>query len=580
MAPKITPIKEDAEYTQATVTALVLATDATVEGLESCLNSLIFQKSQVFNTTVLVTPRGKQLMATVERYQHLFPEASLRMEFTTTNDDHRIIERQLEEVANPYVLLLSDQDRVNESLSELFSEKVKDCSWDLVYFPFEVIYQDKKTIASVPGKTGSQKPSKLIASTASEPYWGKIWNTEKLLNWSTMHYVSMDDLSLAPALISHCDKILRVKNKKEPQFTHHEDHCFQPVTPHPDVIMARQDADMRLIRQGHAEYRRELALRVIRRALDYCACSSVPEECYKHIKNVYETYLSDTLFAGRPDLNKRELAEVQRVIGLLPAQPCPYIYCSAATDELSDQLAQELKEFGLFGKKWTLQSINNMTWEDGITPEVFGSLKDYQCFRGLQKLYETGGIYINAELIPLDYFNRILFRQAFFLHKLDGSISRGIFGAVAGHPIVGELLEYCRTMAEQGSVSMHECMKTVLVGRFGMSLADVDQVLPHDTKVFKSREFIYPSLTEKPPTITRGAIADGNITMPLDHFEAMHAERRELQETVLRLEGKIESLESSLASSAEEISNLRSSISWQITHVFRALSRKLKEMLK
>jgi hypothetical protein len=67
----------------------------------------------------------------------------------------------------------------------------------------------------------------------------------------------------------------------------------------------------------------------------------------------------------------------------------------------------------------------------------WGFIGDYYRFKAV---YEMGGIYLDTDIEVFHEFEPLLSKKCFFGFAYDSLICTAIFGAVAGHPLIKNLL--------------------------------------------------------------------------------------------------------------------------------------------
>lgn len=163
----------------------------------------------------------------------------------------------------------------------------------------------------------------------------------------------------------------------------------------------------------------------------------------------------------------------------------------------------------------------------------YGFVPDY--FR-LKIIYEQGGIYLDTDVELVRNPDDLRYNRAFCGMEVPGEAAFGLgFGAVAGHPVIGRLLERYRNMPFSETIS--PVWQTADLMDMGMQYGNRQQEVEGMT--------VYPVEVLSPMNLVTGEICLTEYTYAIHHYDGSWVtgerleRKRKRQEEVRRIRARI-----------------------------------------
>lgn len=501
-----------------TAAALVVFEGLDERLLHSCMNSIAFQTepfAEVVVTCPETTVRG--LEDAIARYRGILP--SLKIVSCREEDAPALVARGIDAVGSDYVLLLGTCGRAHEALLECASQPLAEGP-DAIVLPIALRADPSEQYASRIIENERSKLGHLLSKTVANPYWGKLWKTSVLKPWAHEHDVSLEYYSTAPALLSTCADVRCVCNCQEPLCF--ENHVLDTMLNSPaDILLARLKEDSSLHELGNPDYEFELRKCAFSRALEYSDMGAAFDEACKE----------------QLEKTRAELEACPSLHGVKVGAP-PKRRCTAILTRSLRIPSVFYIRTGQPGGKELAESIERLCLThdarivdlDAWAPEhaSAAALASDESTRwqrvACEAICETGGIYVNEQLVCMGSFKSIQKRRAFFAKSAPDKVSMLVFGGERGHPAFRKLCEEEEvwTAGPENGASPEKRLAEFLVGVYGMNYVPSEQVVATGVTVYPCTRFLFPlEFAGAPVTALAARTEDGGRILSEELFEEL-----------------------------------------------------------
>lgn len=538
--------------------------------LHSALNSLVFQ-TEDFNEVVLAYAPPCSFLVDAALCRYAFSSKPIRPVELSEDDLSSDIAALLLSISSEYVLIMSSLGRLHESTLELAAPVLQN-NVDVALLPVAVKMADDSSWAMC-GISNTRLSKEVVLSRAvSNPYWGKFWKKTLLEEWLRNHSFSMRYYSEAPLLLSRCDAVGLVKNKKEPLYSHVSsdgrlgDLSKGSLT---DQIV-RDDA---MVDGACDEMKLPMAYCCVKRMLDYATLPCSHTESFNAAfsrrwddfeqRNGGEFYRIKEAFAEKKDEILHRKAHI------------PYrVFVGTSAESAAEEIADAEAFFAPDG----IEVVDLRSWAFGKgLLDLYDRSEVSRALCAVTALVEDGGIYLHADLKPQRSLGELFEDRAFVVKRTSGSMSLKAFGAEPAHPLFlgirdSGLFDDVNDVALAGKE-----FTELLVGRFGMSLTGEPQLLASAVRAYSWMEFLFPVAGSSMSfafdlscRMEKGyRVDDGLMGEIVAYVERRNAEIASLEKKVKSQQAKIEKMD-------KKIADVRGSLSWKVTEPIRSLHRKIR----
>lgn len=536
--------------------------------LYSALNSLVFQTCE-FREIVLVyaAPCGHAVDSALRRYS--FSSMGIRAVECSGGNLVESVAGLLPTVSSEYVLVMSSLGRLHESAMELAAPVLNE-GVDVALLPVAQKAKSDPGFALCGISNTSLSKEELLPRAVCNPYWGKLWKKTLLEDWLASHAFSMRYYSEAPLLLSRCEAIGLVKNKREPLYNHvsFEGRSGDLIG---EALVAQIAQDDAMVEDASDEMKLPLSYCRMKRLLDYatlpCSRTDAFNEAFLRCWDDFAVRNEKGQYPIKEGLvEKRD--EVLRRKKRIPAR----VFVATTQDDESavDEAKATLPLDGV-----EVVALREWADEKGML-DVYDRGEVSQALCAAQAIYECGGVFLNADVRPCQSFSEVFENRAFVVKKGSTAVSLKTFGGEPGHPLFHELLNG-DVFAGDDVAFAEKSFAEFLVGRFGMGLVGEPQLLAAGTQSYSWAEFLLPvagavkSYAADASYQVEGGyfVDDGLMAEIAASMERRDAEIRTLEKKVKSQQAKIEKMD-------KKIADVRGSLSWRVTEPIRSLHRKVK----
>lgn len=215
-------------------------------------------------------------------------------------------------------------------------------------------------------------------------------------------------------------------------------------------------------------------------------------------------------------------------------------YCWFGKNPMPLNVLKCIESWSTFCPNYTLKLWNEENFDVNQNEYVRGA---YQCgkwafvsdYARLKIIYEFGGIYLDTDVELIRSLDPLCCYDAYMGFQNDGLVATGLgFGASAGHPVIGEMMEEYETLSfikEDGTMDLTPCpnRNTECLKRIGL--------VPNGQMQNICGVQILPAEYLSPMNYRTGKTHIGSHTYSIHHYYASWLEEEALKE--LRLERKL-----------------------------------------
>ncbi len=434
--------------------------------LHKCMNSLVYQTLE--NIEIIAVDNGStdNTRQILDQYAELFPNKVIVGSIEHTNGPGGGRNFGLSRAKADYIAFADCDDYFDYRAMEILYEKALSDDYDMV------------CCASYDVKNNTFRKSRMLKRTepayvlrnGSMVFWNKLIKKELFQQIGAIpENIVFEDIAYVSVLISASKKIGYID---EPLY----------------YYILRDDSgvnDLRSERIIHSLEAYEFALGKCKKNVKEELIASIAHRVCFDLKKARWTFADSLINYIKKN---QELFDIDKVkedksmqqflerVYRLPDEPMDQIIYVNGFSKLEQEWMDEIQENAFWGggRLIILNEENCDVNKLDIIKEAYEKqdMEFVATYFALEKIYETGGIYLSNRIRIINYFNCMRYCTSFWGYEDDENITDQVFGAIKRSPFILELLNcYQRKGIYQStSFTLAERLKNILFVKYKIKL--------------------------------------------------------------------------------------------------------------
>ncbi len=432
--------------------ALIMPVYQNEKTLYECMISVIAQKIE--ETEVIAVDDGStdQSRAVLEVFQAAYPGKVKCIYF----DEHRGLDAAcragVEAACAPYVTFITPEGIANGLLSELLASQAEAEETDILFYPYVKYNPVAESLSSVVPSTKKLAQADMMKSE-SISFWFALFRKSFLLEHADVAFSNLNqaDAVVMPQLIARTDRLGSVRRaglflkyeKDMPEVSYSSEKEVQDAIAADQRVWEQVPASLQASLASH--YARYFSVRLKDEPATYdCWVRRTKAmadrlNAYRNDKDPAVDKLFNVIDSLAQDI---QIPRIVYVNGFMKQQIIDF-----------DSYLEQAKSAYLFDPQVVVLDeetcdISELpAWLQNAEPE------DKGLYFAIERIHQTGGMYIAPTVVMVTSFNREAYSEAFFTAGAAHQALPCAFGAKPGHPILRNMLSMLREERDEPSLA-------------------------------------------------------------------------------------------------------------------------------
>lgn len=508
--------------------------------LKRCLESVTEQTMKDLEILVIDDGSTDGTPQIIEEFRQKDPER-VRAFRMAKSGPAKARNRGIKEAKGRYITFVDSDDFVNSDGYEIVCRAAMEQDADVVCTP-AYRWQDGEcqTIGLCPDQEPDQDT--IIYYTTSN-LWNKLFRREFLqkIGLEIPDFRIGEDTAFVMSVMTWARKLIYV----EKGYYHYElteDSLSLASAERPWIAANAAEVKEWMLKSANPEHL-EVIREVLQKQLLYLYQNNVKfqDQLWLYLKQEQKFYLNTEdqvpLFSNPGSSLKELLRSTSQLI--------PQIIYVNGFDPSFDAKGQERElAHSLFWEECEVIILNEKNCDSngcGLVQEAIRQ-GDYElagAYFGIERILDTGGIYVGNRIQPLDKWNSLRVNSAFFGYEILEAVSQQVFGGLAGNACMKQIAACCSSCEYKPNV-LAEILKEVLSGEAYESKAGKDGE-GEKPKLYGTGVFVLPEYGVLPLAIYRDYNTEASAELReylLWRTWREWKERKEKEEELVQLKNK------------------------------------------
>lgn len=467
---------------QPMVTVIVPVYNA-ADCLPLCLDSLLFQTLQELEIILVNDGSTDNSQQVIDEYVAKFP-TKIRAIMRENGGSAAARKTGFEQVTTPFVMFVDADDYIDYHTCEKMLQKAMDENADVVY-GYGYRFDEKKQKYDVFGRLTASPSYEEILLKGLASLAGRLFRVEFVKKYMSFEDNYYEDAAACVAMYSHTKKICYL-----------DSFCYAYITSHENSKTANYKnpkvldtvaADELLWRNVERKYRPITAARLLNRINNESERNYVVYDAVvQHAKDfAYKILPHEKEIAKYCGTNKKQFYALL----LEPDEMIPMIvYCNGFDNDMDRNLYLNRIDIPFIGD-YKIVWLDKSNCDLCSAPDVIrahyeaGHMDMVAAWFAVNRLQQTGGIYIGVDIRVVNTFNRLRFNKTFFGFAGNQAFNDRVFGGQANQGVWDVLMSI---MQRPNIDNMQQAISLTLCGWGGVHLNGKQQTIRDSVTVLKS----------------------------------------------------------------------------------------------